>query len=150
MPCGNGDVTSIGCGFLRDDAALEDFGTQLDGLVVDFEDGQAFDRVNAFSGRLRVTSSSLFDDQFGNEYGIMALPGIPPAEGELLLSCEDQVVRVPGGQETRDGGFEINGGFWVHRNSGETGGVYLRRLTLLALSRVRIWVMAMSLRVGMR
>ena len=64
--------------------------------------------------------------------------------------CRDQVVRVPGGQETRDGGFEINGGFWVHRNSGETGGVYLRRLTLLALSRVRIWVMAMSLRVGMR
>ncbi len=33
---------------------------------------------------------------------------------------------------------------------GLAGGVYLRRLTLLALSRVRIWVMAMSLRVGMR
>ena len=92
VPCGNGDVTGIGCRLLGNHAAFEDLGSEFDGLVVDFEDGQAFDRIDAFSGRLRVTSSRLFDDQLGDEYGIMALPGIPPAEGELLLSREDQVV----------------------------------------------------------
>lgn len=86
VSCGNGDVTGIGCRLLGDDAALENLGTQLDGCVVDFEDGQAFDRIDAFSGGMGITSSCLFDDQLGDEHGIMALPGIPPAEGELLLS----------------------------------------------------------------
>lgn len=50
VPCGNGDVAGIGCCLLRDDSTFEDVGTELDGLIVDFEDGQVFDRVDAVSG----------------------------------------------------------------------------------------------------
>ena len=81
VPRGNGDVTGIGSCLLRDDAAFEDTGTQLDRVVVDFEKGQAFDGIDAFAGCLRITPSDLFDDEFGDEDGIMALSGIPPAEG---------------------------------------------------------------------
>lgn len=122
VPRGNGDVTGIGCCLLRDYSTFEDLGTELDGLIVDFEDGQVFDGGNPFSGGLRVASSRLFDDQFRNEYGIMTLPGIPPSEGELLLSRQNQIVRGAGGQETRDGGFEVNCGFRTHRAAGGKGG----------------------------
>ena len=122
VPCGNGDVTGIGCRLLRDDSTFEDLGAELDGLIVDFEDGQVFDGGDPFSDGLRVASSRLFDDQFRNEYGIMTLPGIPPAEGELLLSRQNQVVGGAGGQETWNGGFEVNGGFRTHRAAVRSGG----------------------------
>ena len=64
MPRCNSDMTGIGIGsgLLGNGTTLEDFGTQLDGLVVDFEDGQAFDRINAHSGGSGVTSCRFFDD----------------------------------------------------------------------------------------
>jgi len=117
VPRCNCDVTGIGCRLLRDDAALEDFGTQFDGLLVDFEKRQAFDGIHAFSRCPGVAFACFLNDQLGYEDGVMALPGIPPAQSELLLPYENQVIRWPGGQEARDCGFEINGGFRVHVDS---------------------------------
>ena len=66
---GNGDVPGIGCGLLGNDAALEDFGTQLDGLVVDFEDGQAFDRIDAFRAAWEspLPASSMTNSEMNTE-----------------------------------------------------------------------------------
>ena len=92
VPRSNGNVSGIRSGLFGNDSAFENLCTQFDSGVINFENGQAFDCIEALTGRLGVTSPRFFDDQLGDEHGIMALAGIPPAEGELLLSRKDQVV----------------------------------------------------------
>lgn len=52
VPRSNGNVSGIRSGLFGNDSAFENPRTQFDGGVVNFENGQFFDHVHAFSGCL--------------------------------------------------------------------------------------------------